>query len=68
MLIGAGAAAILYPVIPKNVGIILLGWLLITGGAAQAISLPVTREISHFWIQLIPVVLVILIGLLFLVL
>lgn len=66
LLIISGALAIIYPLISSVAVILLLGWLLIITGLVQAISLIGTRQVPHFWLQLISVVLSVLIGILFL--
>jgi uncharacterized membrane protein HdeD (DUF308 family) len=66
VLVVAGILAMVYPAISSAAVITLLGWLLIISGGAQAISLLGARQVPHFWLQLISVVLAILIGLLFL--
>ena len=45
---------------------VLLGWLLIISGVVQALSLIGARQVPHFWLQLISVVLALLVGFLFL--
>ena len=45
---------------------IFLGWLLIVSGVVQGISLIDARNVPHFWLQLLSVVLSVIIGILFL--
>lgn len=66
LLVVAGILAIIYPVISSGAVVILLGWLLIASGLLQGLSLIGARQVPHFWLQLISVILAILIGLLFL--
>lgn len=66
LLIVAGILAIIYPVISSTAVIVLLGWLLIASGVLQGLSLIGARQVPHFWLQLISVILAILIGFLFL--
>jgi uncharacterized membrane protein HdeD (DUF308 family) len=66
LLVAAGVAAILSPLL-LNVGAIkLLGWLLILAGAVQVVSLLGAKEAPSFWLHLTAVVLDILVGLLLL--
>src|SRR5262249_34482528 len=44
----------------------LLGWVLIISGVVQGISLIGARNVPHFWLQLVSVVLSIIVGVLFL--
>jgi uncharacterized membrane protein HdeD (DUF308 family) len=66
LLVAAGILAIIYPVISSAAVIVLLGWLLIASGVLQGLSLIGARQVPHFWLQLISVILAILIGFLFL--
>jgi uncharacterized membrane protein HdeD (DUF308 family) len=62
----AGVLALIYPVI-ASVGIVfLLAWILILSGLVQGIGLIGARQVPHFWLQLISVVLSIVVGLLLL--
>ena len=66
LMVLAGILALVYPVL-SSVGVVfLLGWLLIISGIAQGISLIGARNVPHFWLQLISVVLSVIVGLLFL--
>ncbi|HTN95831.1 MAG TPA: DUF308 domain-containing protein, partial [Nordella sp.] len=62
LLVVAGILAIIYPVISSGAVVILLGWLLIASGLLQGLSLLGARQVPHFWLQLISVILAILIG------
>lgn len=66
VLVIGGILAIVYPLISSLSVIFLLGWLLIISGVVQGISLLGARQVPHFWLQLISVVLGVLIGFLFL--
>ena len=66
LLVVAGVLAIIYPVISSGAVVFLLGWLLIISGLLQGLSLLGARQVPHFWLQLISVILAILIGFLFL--
>ena len=66
LLIVAGVLAIIYPVLSSAAVIVLLGWLLIISGVVQGLSLIGARQVPHFWLQLISVILAVLIGCLFL--
>jgi uncharacterized membrane protein HdeD (DUF308 family) len=66
LLVAAGLLAIIYPVISAEAVIVLLGWLLIISGVLQGLSLIGARHVTHFWPQLISVILAMLVGLLFL--
>ena len=66
LLVVAGVLAIIYPVISSAAVIVVLGWLLIASGVLQGLSLIGARQVPHFWLQLISVILAILIGFLFL--
>ena len=60
LLIAAGMLAIIYPVISSAAVVILLGWLLIISGVVQGLSLIGARQVPHFWLQLISVILAVL--------
>src|SRR3712207_5482194 len=66
LLIAAGILAIIYPVFSSAAVVVLLGWLLIISGVVQGLSLIGARQVPHFWLQLISVILAVLIGVLFL--
>ena len=66
LMVLAGLLALVYPVL-SSVGVVfLLGWLLIISGVAQGISLIGVRNVPHYWLQLISVVLSVIVGLMFL--
>jgi uncharacterized membrane protein HdeD (DUF308 family) len=66
LLIAAGVLAVIYPIVSSVAVVVLLGWLLVASGVLQAISLIGARQVPHFWLQLVSVILAVLIGLLFL--
>lgn len=66
LLVLAGAAAIIYPVISSVAVVLFLGWLLIISGIVQGISLIGARAVPHYWLQLVSVALFIIVGALFL--
>jgi len=62
LMVAAGVLALIYPVI-ASVGIVfLLAWVLILSGLVQGIGLIGARQVPHFWLQLISVVLSIVVG------
>jgi uncharacterized membrane protein HdeD (DUF308 family) len=66
LMILAGILALVYPVV-SSVGLVfLLGWLLIISGVVQSISLVDVRNVPHFWLQLVSVVLSVIVGVLLL--
>lgn len=66
LLVLGGILAIVYPLISSISVVILLGWLLISRGIVQGISLLGARQVPYFWLQLISAILGMLIGFLFL--
>lgn len=66
LMVVAGALALIYPLLASVAMIFLLGWVLIISGVLQAIGLIGARDVPHYWLQLISVVLAIVIGLLLL--
>src|SRR3954454_4619734 len=66
LLIATGMLAIIYPVLSSAAVVALLGWLLIISGDVQGLSRIGARQVPHFWLQLISVILAVLIGCLFL--
>jgi uncharacterized membrane protein HdeD (DUF308 family) len=65
MVIG-GFVAILFPYLASATFVWLLGWLLIASGLVQGISLLWARNHPSFWLQLIPAVLGVVVGVLLL--
>jgi len=62
LMVAAGIIALVFPAASSIAFVRFLGWLLIFGGAVQAISLVGTRHVSHFWLQLISVALFLIVG------
>ncbi len=65
MVLG-GILALIYPVVSSVAVVLFLGWLLIISGFVQGISLIDAQNVPHFWLQLISVALLVIIGVLFL--
>jgi len=66
LLIIAGVLAVIYPLISSAAIAVPLGWLLIATAVLQAVSLFGTRQMPHFSMQLLSVVITLLIGFLLL--
>lgn len=66
LMIIAGIVALIYPLASTVAVVLFLGWLLIISGIVQGIGLIGARDVPHFWLQLISVVLSIVVGVLFL--
>jgi uncharacterized membrane protein HdeD (DUF308 family) len=66
LMVAAGVLALVYPLIASVAIVLLLGWILIVSGLFQGIGLIGARQVPHFWLQLISVVLSIIVGLLLL--
>ncbi|UCG14875.1 MAG: HdeD family acid-resistance protein [Deltaproteobacteria bacterium] len=66
LMVLAGILALVYPLLSSVAVVFLLGWLLIISGVVQGISLIGARNVPHFWLQLLSVVLSVVIGLMFL--
>src|SRR5262245_45149651 len=64
VMILAGILALIYPVASSFAAVLLLGWLLIISGVVQGISLFDARNVPHFWLQLVSVVLSVIVGVL----
>ena len=62
LMIVAGLAAFIYPLLSSVALAVFLGWMLIFAGAAQVISLIGATKVPHFWLQLVSAVLAVLIG------
>ena len=58
--------ALVYPVVSSIGMVFLLGWILIISGVVQSISLIDVRNVPHFWLQLVSVVLSVIVGVLLL--
>jgi uncharacterized membrane protein HdeD (DUF308 family) len=66
LMVVAGVLAIIYPMLASVAMIVLLGWILIVSGVVQGFGLIGARDVPHFWLQLVSVVLSIVVGLLLL--
>lgn len=66
LMVAVGVLALIYPVIASVGVVFLLAWILILSGIVQGIGLIGARQVPHFWLQLISVVLSIVVGLLLL--
>jgi uncharacterized membrane protein HdeD (DUF308 family) len=66
LMVVGGILALVYPVVSSVAVVFLLGWLLIISGVVQGISLIGARNVPHFWLALVSVVLSVIIGVLFL--
>jgi uncharacterized membrane protein HdeD (DUF308 family) len=64
VMILAGILALVYPAVSSFAAVLLLGWLLIISGVVQGISLFDARNVPHFWLQLVSVVLSVIVGVL----
>ncbi len=63
-MIVAGILALVWPVVSSFAAVFALGCLLMINGIAQGISLIDAREVPHFWLQLVSVVLSVIVGVL----
>ena len=66
LMIVAGILALLHPGVSSVAAVLFLGWLLIISGIVHGIGLIGARNVPHFWLQLVSVVLFIVVGMLFL--
>jgi uncharacterized membrane protein HdeD (DUF308 family) len=66
LMVLAGVLAVIYPLLASVAMVYLLGWVLIVSGVLQAIGLIGARDVPHYWLALISVVLAIVIGVLLL--
>jgi uncharacterized membrane protein HdeD (DUF308 family) len=66
LMVLAGVLALIYPLLASVAMVYLLGWVLIVSGVLQAIGLIGARDVPHYWLALISVVLAIVIGVLLL--
>src|SRR5215470_11690082 len=64
LMVIAGFLALIYPLVSSVAVVLFLGWLLIISGIVQGISLFDARNVPHFWLQLISVVLSVTVGVL----
>jgi uncharacterized membrane protein HdeD (DUF308 family) len=66
LMVVAGVLALIYPLLASVAMVYLLAWILIVSGLLQGIGLIGARDVPHYWLQLISVVLAIVIGVLLL--
>ena len=64
LMILAGVLALVYPVVSSFAAVVLLGCVLIASGIVQGISLIGARDVPHFWLQLVSVVISVIVGML----
>jgi len=64
VLVVAGLAALIYPLLTAAALVVFLGWVLIVAGIIQAVSLIGASRVPHFWLQLVSAVLSAIVGLL----
>jgi uncharacterized membrane protein HdeD (DUF308 family) len=65
LMVLGGILALAYPLFTSATVVLFLGWVLIITGLAQGISLIGAKNVPHFWLQLVSVVLAVIIGFLF---
>lgn len=65
IMVLAGVAALIYPLISTVALALFLGWMLIFAGIAQAITLIGGTKVPHFWMQLLSAALSVIVGFLF---
>ena len=66
LMVIVGVLALIYPLVSSFAVVLFLGWMLIISGIVQGISLFDARNVPHFWLQLVSVVLSLIVGVLFL--
>jgi uncharacterized membrane protein HdeD (DUF308 family) len=64
LMVLAGILALVYPAMASFAAVFLLGCVLIGSGVVQGINLIDAREVPHFWLQLVSVVLSVIVGVL----
>jgi uncharacterized membrane protein HdeD (DUF308 family) len=62
LLVAAGVLALVYPLVSTVMVALVLGWILIFAGIAQAVTLIGGAKVPHFWLQLISAVLSVVVG------
>jgi uncharacterized membrane protein HdeD (DUF308 family) len=65
LMVLGGILALAYPLFTSATVVLFLGWVLIITGLVQGISLIGAKNVPHFWLQLVSVVLAVIIGFLF---
>ena len=66
LMVIVGVLALIYPLVSSFAVVLFLGWMLIISGIVQGISLFDARNVPHFWLQLVSVLLSLIVGVLFL--
>jgi uncharacterized membrane protein HdeD (DUF308 family) len=64
LMVLGGILALVYPAMASFAAVFLLGCVLIGSGVVQGISLIDARQVPHFWLQLVSVVLSVIVGVL----
>src|SRR6516225_11096024 len=64
LMVIVGILALIYPLVSSVAVVLFLGWMLIISGIVQGISLFDARNVPHFWLQLVSVVLSVIVGVL----
>ena len=65
LMVLGGILALAYPLFTSATVVLFLGWVLIITGLVQGISLIGAKNVPHFWLQLVSVVLAVIVGFLF---
>jgi uncharacterized membrane protein HdeD (DUF308 family) len=65
LMVLGGALAVVYPIVSSVAVVLFLGWILILSGVVQGFSLIGAKDVPHFWLQLVSVVLSVIVGVLF---
>lgn len=63
VMIVVGAIAVIYPLVSSTALALVLGWLFLFGGVAQAIGLIGAGKVPNFWLHLVSALLGIVVGL-----
>ena len=65
LMVLGGVLALFYPILSSVAVVLFLGWILILSGVVQGFSLIGAKDVPHFWLQLVSVVLSVIVGVLF---
>ena len=65
LMVLGGILALVYPIVSSVAVVLFLGWILILSGIVQGFSLVGAKDVPHFWLQLVSVVLSVIVGVLF---
>ena len=65
LMVLGGVLALVYPIVSSVAVVLFLGWILILSGIVQGFSLIGAKDVPHFWLQLVSVVLSVIVGVLF---